>query len=319
MTTFFIVKNNNDLVYCNGVKLGETSFDRPNKYYNNVIRFETKEKAQTAADGLNKTFGVFLSRKKDKFFVQQVNDYTEDNVKAFEFICNFVTRYLAYDINKDSVDLDAYRVCGDKYYAITLCDGGFKVTRYANSDIIFTLDSAKVLRGNTKNGLPLIPIMKHIKSLYGNLLRRKDFKTILENPKEYTTEEKCKLVFDRFSEKGKMWETGSSLPVIAEFIAKVFGDSVVKINLPYANFNCVGPASKIAWESDRLMPYPKSKEHIEYGDATTMFYGHTPIERGNFLPFLADVSCYHVSKYSFSADGMPIFHLAKGNSWRTFL
>jgi hypothetical protein len=158
---------------------------------------------------------------------------------------------------------------------------------------------------------------KRIRQNFAKLLRTKEYKTILENPKTYTIEEKCEMILDRLKEQGGFWETGNQLPSIAGFIAKIFGEDVVRINIPYSNFNCFGPANVIADESKKLMPF--SKEPMRYDATTTMFYGSTHIEQGNFLPFLAEVSVYHIDSYNIVEGNLPVFNLKKGRSWRAFL
>ena len=315
MKTFYIVENKEGLVYCNKPKMGLSTFGKPNKFYDNVIRFDSLKKAEKAADQLNETFGEFLHYKKDKFYARLVNDYTEENTNAFLFIKDFVARYLALNIDKTSVDLGFY-IGDDKYYSIFPHKDGFICQLYTRK-LFFTLDNARVISGNSKNCVPLCQLEKRIRQNFTKLLRTNEYKTILENPKTYTLEEKCEIIFDKMKEQGGFWETGCQLPTIAEFIARVLGEDVVRINIPYSNFNCFGPANVIADESKKLMPF--AKEKIRYDATTTMFYGSTHIEENNFLPFLAEVSVYHIESYDIVEGNLPVFHLKKGRSWREFI
>ncbi len=324
MNTFFIIKNGNGLIYCNKVKLGLSAFSVPNRYYDNVIKFNKEKDAEKTAKALNETFGVFQERQKDLFVVHRVVDYTEENVQAFEFINDFVRRYLAYDISKDEVDLGGVRFYDDKYYKLKTHKDGFicstcnAYSPYSCSErnIYFDLDKAKTIDGGAKNLSPLVTIAKTIKKMYAELLKNDEFMSILESDRLISFEEKCKVVQDRFKEDGGFWETGYALPSIASYIAKHFDNDVVKINLPSYGFNCFGPANKIAFEVIRLMPFADEKMNAE--DATTLFYGDKKIDKYSHLPFLADVDVFHTEKYEI-IDGVPTFYLKRGRSWRAFL
>ena len=81
MNCFYIITNNNNLVYVRTLKLGKSPFGLNNdSTYENAIHFDDKEEAEKVADELNKTFASFARRKKDLFKVTRVYDRKQDNI-----------------------------------------------------------------------------------------------------------------------------------------------------------------------------------------------------------------------------------------------
>ena len=114
-----------------------------------------------------------------------------------------------------------------------------------------------------------------------------------------------------------MWSTGYQLDDITKGIAEALGKTKVHINVPYSNFNCHGEANKVARDVKGLMPFTNSP--IPFSEVTTLFYGDNHINRGNYLPFLADVDCFYISNIDTSGSLWVTVDLKKGPSWRTYL
>lgn len=127
---------------------------------------------------------------------------------------------------------------------------------------------------------------------------------------------KLQEVTDRFAKTGKMWETGSSLNVITKALAEVLGKTNVCINVPYATFNCRGTANAVAEDVEGLMPFSNARKSEDA--CTTLFYGGTPIHRGNYIPFQSSADVYHISKMEIDGDVVNIW-LEKGNSYHAFM
>ena len=114
-----------------------------------------------------------------------------------------------------------------------------------------------------------------------------------------------------------MWSTCYQLDAITKGIAEALGKTKVHINFPGSNFNCHGEAIKVAKDVKGLMPF--TKEPISYGEVTTLFYGDNHINRGNYLPFLADVDCFYISNIDTDGSLWVTIDLVKGPSWRSYL
>lgn len=114
-----------------------------------------------------------------------------------------------------------------------------------------------------------------------------------------------------------MWSTGYQLDDITKGIAEALGKTKVHINVPYSNFNCHGEAIKVAKDVKGLMPFSTSK--VSFNKVTTLFYGDNHINRGNYLPFQADVDCFYISDIDTSGSLWVTINLIKAPSWRTYL
>ena len=84
---FYIIRNNANCFYSKKVKLGESPFvDCPNKDFTDVARYSDKSKADKVAEQLNKTFGAFQHRVKDRFFSVRKSIVIEDAPKVVEVV-----------------------------------------------------------------------------------------------------------------------------------------------------------------------------------------------------------------------------------------
>ena len=110
---------------------------------------------------------------------------------------------------------------------------------------------------------------------------------------------------------------GYQLDTITKAIAEVLGKTKVHINVPYSNFNCHGEAIKVAKDVKSLMPF--STERVSFDKVTTLYYGDNHVNRGNYLPFLADVDCFYIKNIDTSGALWVTVDLEKGPSWRTYL
>lgn len=107
MKYFYIITNNNNLVYVRTLKLGKSPFGLNNdSTYENAIHFDDKEEAEKVADELNKTFASFARRKKDLFKVTRVYNRKQDNIDDFDFIRRVV---VAYFEKKHFIGLPLYK------------------------------------------------------------------------------------------------------------------------------------------------------------------------------------------------------------------
>lgn len=120
------------------------------------------------------------------------------------------------------------------------------------------------------------------------------------------------------SKSGKAYAMGYQLDTISKELNEKIPNEVVKIVIPYSNFNCYGKVSDINHDVIGVMPstylYGDRSKCIKQEDATTLFYGEKPITKYNFVPFLAETSCYRIDKI----EGNTIY-LAKDLSWRAFI
>ena len=318
---FYIVSNGRGDAVC--TTDGEITFVKPNPTHTNVVRHYNREYAEKLAERVNKMLGSLQRYKTDSFKPYWVYDRTGDCEEAFNFICDFAKRYMAYTF-KDHVDLclstseTALVIDGSRYYSVRLTENGFQCGRWYKCQKFdkeeFTLDNVKVIMGNGSKVPPIMFIQARIKDLYRDLLRDKQFKQILEKPRFKTAKEKAQWLLDNLRyNKNEEFCLGKSLPYIAEMVAKVFGDEYVEIKAD-CGLVCKGSADKIAWETDRLMPYPQSKEHINNEDATTLYYGSRHIGEKEWLPFLANASRYHIGSFDINDKGIAVFQLTKGLS-----
>jgi hypothetical protein len=124
--------------------------------------------------------------------------------------------------------------------------------------------------------------------------------------------EKLRKKADKFCKEGDlpkgMWANGKQLDTLSKMAKNIFGDIVIRINVPYSNFNCYGPANKIYEDVYGQMPFSKKSKSIK--TVTTLFYGTTPVDAGNFLPFLAFSDCFYVKSGSI-INGVPTFELKR--------
>lgn len=115
-----------------------------------------------------------------------------------------------------------------------------------------------------------------------------------------------------YPEKG-FGVTGAPLYEIAEACAEVYGDKEIRINLPYHDFNCRGKATSIAKEVRDLTPFIGKKWRAD--EATTnLYYGDTPVDRYDFLPFQGDCEVFFIG----NIEGCEI-NLVKAPNWRMYL
>ena len=114
-----------------------------------------------------------------------------------------------------------------------------------------------------------------------------------------------------------MWSTGYRLDDITKGIAEVLGKTKVHINFPDSNFNCHGPANKVAKDISGLMPF--SKNPINIDEVTTLYYGYDPITQKSYLPFLSDADCFFIENIEMPGSLWVTINLVKGPSWRMYL
>lgn len=120
----------------------------------------------------------------------------------------------------------------------------------------------------------------------------------------------------KFSRKHTMWETGYALDSITRELADLLGDTKVCINVPYSTFNCRGTARLVYEDVSGLMPFSDNRKYED--ECTTLFYGGSPIRRGNYIPFLSTADRYHVKKVEIDDDVVNIW-LEKGNNVNMFM
>ena len=119
-----------------------------------------------------------------------------------------------------------------------------------------------------------------------------------------------------YEKKGIGYPMGSYLDRISAVCADVFGDKVIKINLPYHDFNCHGPASEIAKDVNYLMPF-KGGDVCGQDDTTTLFYGDDRIHHGNYVPFQSWADTFYIEGVQ---DGQePTINLVKAPCWAHYL
>ena len=134
------------------------------------------------------------------------------------------------------------------------------------------------------------------------------------------TEEYKNELMQKFigSKSHKMWAMGYQLDTITKELNEKIPNEVVKIIIPYADFNCSGKVSDINHDVVGIMPstylYGDRSKCIEQDDTTTLFYGVRPITNRNFVPFLAECDCFRIDKI----EGNTIY-LEKDLSWRAFI
>lgn len=122
---------------------------------------------------------------------------------------------------------------------------------------------------------------------------------------------------DVFKHKeGVAFPIGSQLDRISKVCAEVFGDKVIKIKLPYRDFNCHGPASEIAKDVLYLMPF-RGGDVSGQDKTTTLFYGEIKVCRGNHIPFQADVDTFYISEVEEFPE--PTITLVEAPCWRAYL
>lgn len=170
-------------------------------------------------------------------------------------------------------------------------------------------------------------------------LAKDQFKAIrqsekVEDPKPETPKiiKDEKYLIDKYTKKGTSYETGTQLPYIAKDAAEVYGDSIIDILIPISScyagepdnytFHCFGKATDIAAEVPRLMPFSEryfASERMQISDAKTCYWGkNNNLSTGNYLPFLAEDSVYHIESIAKTADKTTI-KLIRGLCWRAYL
>lgn len=138
MNCFYVIKNNNNLIYVRDLKLDKSPFGLDNdSTYDNAVRFDDKKKAEAMAEKLNKTFSAFTRRKKDVFKVVRVYDRKQDNIDNFDFIRRVViaheeaTRCIGLALFEYESRFGLYtRECGYSYIYkfVTICGDDIEVS-----------------------------------------------------------------------------------------------------------------------------------------------------------------------------------------------
>jgi len=111
--------------------------------------------------------------------------------------------------------------------------------------------------------------------------------------------EALKEIESKFGPNMKMWATGYSLPHITGALAEVLGKTGVVIKVPYSNFVCRGTANDVDSDVKGLMPFSKTRKSED--ECTTLFYGETPIDKKNYIPFQGGCDVFYVSKINITA------------------
>lgn len=89
------------------------------------------------------------------------------------------------------------------------------------------------------------------------------------------------------------------------------GVNMVDIQIPYHGFHCKGNINEVFDEV-------KNAYHLG-GTAKTMFYGDTPVNGTNYLPFLSCTDRFWANWVHFESDGTCIVDLIKGQSAYTYM
>ena len=127
---------------------------------------------------------------------------------------------------------------------------------------------------------------------------------------------KSDIIKEQFKKGEGFGVCGFSLATIAKKVAELYGSTHVKINVPYADFNCKGTANKVAKDVCGVMPFAKNR--VEVNDTTTLFYGDTKVKKSNYLPFQSDTDVYFVDNVSMNGK-VVVINLVKAPSWRVYL
>jgi len=123
-------------------------------------------------------------------------------------------------------------------------------------------------------------------------------------------------ILEEFKKKRVPYPVGHQLDAITKACAKVYGEKVIRVVVPYRNFNCRGPANKIAEDVLMLMPF-KGTDVLGADKTTTLFYGETKVGRGSYLPFQADCDTFYVD--SVQELEVSTIQLVKAPNWREYL
>lgn len=121
---------------------------------------------------------------------------------------------------------------------------------------------------------------------------------------------------NKFKPSGS-WSTGYQLDFISEGFANILGNTKIRINVPYAGFNCRGTANKIAKDVKGLMPF--SNKRIAFSRVTTLYYVDDHVKQSNYLPFLSSSDCFYVKDIDTSDSDYIVINLVKGANWRMYL
>lgn len=123
-------------------------------------------------------------------------------------------------------------------------------------------------------------------------------------------EKKMKQLADAHDVPGS-WQSGKSLEIIAKTAKDIFKDEIIKIVVPYANFNCYGPAKDIYDDVRSQMPFVTRRYKKHISQTSTLFYGEKQVNSGgSFLPFQSYADEFYIKEYKFE-KGIPTFYLVR--------
>ena len=122
---------------------------------------------------------------------------------------------------------------------------------------------------------------------------------------------------ERFKVRNGFGVTGYKLDIIVKALSEALSNITVHINVPDSNFNCHGPANKVAKDIIGVMPF--SKNPINIDEVTTLYYGYDPITQKSYLPFLSDTDCFFIENIDMAGSLCITVNLVKGPSWRMYL
>ena len=122
---------------------------------------------------------------------------------------------------------------------------------------------------------------------------------------------------ERFKVRNGFGVTGYKLDIIAKALSEALDNTKVHINFPDSNFNCHGPANKVAKDISGLIPF--SKNPININEVTTLYYEYDAITQKSYLPFLSDTDCFFIENIDMAGSLCITVNLVKGPSWRMYL
>lgn len=124
-------------------------------------------------------------------------------------------------------------------------------------------------------------------------------------------------LLERFKVRNGFGVTGYKLDIITKALSEALDNTKVHINVPDSNFNCHGPANKVAKDISGLMPF--SKNPININEVTTLYYGYDQITQKSYLPFLSDADCFFIENIDMTGSLYITINLVKGPNWRMYL
>ena len=124
-------------------------------------------------------------------------------------------------------------------------------------------------------------------------------------------------LLERFKVRHGFGVTGYKLDIIAKALSEALDNTKVHINVSDSNFNCHGPANKVAKDISGLMPF--SKNPININEVTTLYYGYDAITQKSYLPFLSDADCFFIENIDMTGSLCITINLVKGPNWRMYL